>query len=57
MSQVKESKLSIERIEKLAARRLAEILVMQMDYEKLKAQEQKEKVNEDKHGKSKFSNK
>lgn len=57
MSQVKEPKLSIERIEKLAARRLAEILVMQMDYEKLKAQEQKEKVNENKYGKSKLSNK
>lgn len=57
MSQVKKPKLSIERIEKLAARRLAEILVMQMDYEKLKVQEQKEKVNENKYGKSKLSNK
>jgi len=34
----------IKKIEKVAARRLAEILVMQMDYEKMKKEDDKKKV-------------
>ena len=52
MSQAKKPKLNIERIEDIVADRLAEILIMQLEYEKQKKQD---KTNyENKHGKSKL---
>jgi len=56
MSQNQELKLSIKRIEDLVVDRLAEILIMQLDYEKQKRQEKIKDENKYKYGKSKFSN-
>ena len=56
MPQTKELKLSLERIEDLVADRLAEILIMQLDYEKGKRQAKIKNENKYKYGKSKFSN-
>jgi len=58
MPQTKELKLSLERIEDLVADRLAEILIMQLDYEKQKRQENEQIIikNENQHENSNFSN-
>jgi hypothetical protein len=55
MSQDRKPQLSIERIEDIVADRLAEILIMQLEYEKQKKQDKTKYEN--KHGKSKLSNK
>jgi len=47
--------LDIKKIEDMVADRLAEILIMQLDYEKQKKQEKIK--HENKYGKSKLSNK
>ena len=44
MTSLKNSKEDKEKIEKQAARRLAEILVMQMDYEKMKKEDEEKRA-------------
>jgi len=54
----KKLQLDIERIEDIVADRLAEILVMQLDWQKLRAQEKakNKKENQNQYGKRKIHN-